>query len=84
MTQVAGPGGQAKASLSPSWNPAFNAGLSYNISKSWYATASLTYLPLKTNATVSAVAANGQTVLTNKTHITANPWITFVGVGYRF
>jgi outer membrane protein len=84
LTQVAGPGGQAKASLSPSWNPAFNAGLSYNISKSWYATASLTYLPLKTNATVSAVAANGQAVLTNKTHITANPWITFVGVGYRF
>jgi outer membrane protein len=84
LTQVAGPGGQAKTSLSPSWNPAFNAGFSYNIGKSWYATASVTYLPLKTNATVSAIAANGQAVLTNKTHITANPWITFVGIGYRF
>ncbi|MFL9965860.1 OmpW family protein [Paraburkholderia sediminicola] len=84
LQQVAGPGGQAKASLSPSWNPAFNVGASYNISKNWYATASVTYLPLKTNATVSAIAANGQPVLTNKTHIAANPWITFVGVGYRF
>jgi outer membrane protein len=84
LQQVAGPGGQAKASLSPSWNPAFNVGASYNISKNWYATASVTYLPLKTNATVSAIAANGQPVLTNRTHISANPWITFVGVGYRF
>jgi outer membrane protein len=84
LQQVAGPGGQARVELSSSWNPAFNAGASYNISKNWYANVSVTYLPLKTNATVSAIAANGQPVLTNKTHITANPWITFVGVGYRF
>jgi outer membrane protein len=84
MQQFAGPGSHVDSSLSPSWNPAFNAGASYNITKNWYATASVTYLPLKTNATVSAVAANGQTVLTNKTRITANPWITFVGIGYRF
>ncbi len=36
------------------------------------------------SATVSSVAANGQTVLSNKTHITANPIITFVGIGHRF
>lgn len=84
LQQIAGPGGQVKASLSPSWNPAFNVGASYNISKNWYANASVTYLPLKTNATVSAIAANGQSVLTNKTHITANPWIVFAGIGYRF
>jgi outer membrane protein len=41
-------------------------------------------MPLKTNATITAVAANGQTVLTNRTRITANPWIGFVGIGYRF
>jgi outer membrane protein len=84
LQQVAGPGGQVKASLSPSWNAAFDAGVSYNFSKNWYATASLTYLPMKTTATISAVAANGQTVLTNKSRITANPWIGFVGIGYRF
>jgi outer membrane protein len=84
LQHFAGPGGHVDSSLSPSWNPAVNAGVSYNISKNWYATASVTYLPLKTNATVEAIAANGQAVLTNKTRITANPWITFVGVGYRF
>ena len=84
LQEIAGPGGQAKASLSPSWNPAFDVGASYNISKNWYATASVTYLFLKTNATVSAVAANGQTVLSNKTRITADPVIVFLGLGYRF
>jgi outer membrane protein len=84
LQQIAGAGGQVKASLSPSWNPAFDVGASYNFSKNWYATASVTYLPLQTNATISAVAANGQTVLSNKTHITANPWIGFLGIGYRF
>jgi len=84
LQNIAGPGGQVKASLSPSWNPAFNVGASYNISKNWYATASMTYLPLKTNATIDSVAANGQTVLSNKTRITADPWIGFVGIGYRF
>jgi outer membrane protein len=84
VQQFAGPGGQVKASLSPPWNPAFNAGVSNNVSRNWYATASVTYLPLKTNATVSAVAANGQTVLSNRTRITGDPWIVFVGLGYRF
>jgi outer membrane protein len=84
LQHFAGPGGHVDSSLSPSWNPAFDVGASYNISKNWYATASVTYLPLKTNASVSAVAANGQSVLTNRTHITANPWITFAGLGYRF
>ncbi|MCP3705600.1 hypothetical protein M3I54_01095 [Paraburkholderia sp. CNPSo 3274] len=78
------PGSHVESSLSPSWNPAFNAGASYTFSKNWYATASVTYLPLKTNATVTAYAANGQPALTNKTRITVNPWIAFVGVGYRF
>lgn len=84
LQEFAGPGGQVKTSLSPSWNPAFNAGVSYNFSKNWYGTASVTYLPLKTNATVAAVAANGETVLSNKARITGNPWIGFVGIGYRF
>jgi outer membrane protein len=84
LQQIAGPGGQATASLSPSWNPAFDVGASYNISKNWYATASVTYLFLKTNATVNAVAANGQTVLSSKTRITADPLIVFLGIGYRF
>lgn len=84
LQEIAGPGGQVKASLSPSWNPAFVAGAAYNISKNWYATASVTYLPLKTNATVTAVAVNGRTVLSNKTRLTADPWIAFIGIGYRF
>jgi outer membrane protein len=45
---------------------------------------SVTYLSLKTNATVNAGAANGQTVLSNKTRITADPVNVFLELGYRF
>ncbi|MEA3131227.1 MAG: outer membrane protein [Paraburkholderia sp.] len=59
-------------------------GASYNISNNWYATVSVTDLSLKTNATVNAGAANGQTVLSNKTRITADPVNVFLELGYRF
>lgn len=80
----AGPGGTVKASLSPSWNPVVAAGVSYELSSRWYATASLVYFPLKTNATITSVAANGTPTLTNKTRITADPVAAFLGIGYRF
>jgi outer membrane protein W len=84
VTADAGPDGHVKVSLGPSWNPAVVAGASYNIRKNWYATGSVTYLSLKTNAMASSVAANGQTVLSTKTRVTADPVIVFLGTGYRF
>ncbi|MBK3786075.1 OmpW family protein [Paraburkholderia aspalathi] len=80
----AGPGGAVKASLSSSWNPVVTAGLSYEFSDRWYATASLTYFPLRTTATIQSVAANGATTLANKTRITIDPITVFAGIGYRF
>jgi outer membrane protein len=80
----AGPGGSVTASQSPSWNPVFTAGASYNLGGNWYATASLTYLPLKANATVTSISAAGHPTLTAKTRITADPLLVFAGLGYRF
>jgi outer membrane protein len=42
------------------------------------------YFPLKTDATITSVAANGVTTMTNKLHVNANPVIAFAGIGYRF
>ena len=84
LSQIGGPGGSARASVSNSWNPVITAGASYNFSKKWYLTGSVTYLPLKTNAEFDAVSQSGRVVLTNKTRITADPVIVFVGIGYRF
>jgi outer membrane protein len=80
----AGPGGSVHSSLSPSWNPVVSAGFSYALSEHWYAMGSVMYFPLKTDATITSVAANGVTTMTNKLHVNANPVIAFAGIGYRF
>ena len=80
----AGPGGSVHTSLSPSWNPVVEAGATYALTKRWYAMGTLIYFPLKTDATITSVAANGQTTMTNRIHINANPIIAYVGIGFRF
>jgi len=80
----AGPGGSVESSLSNSWNPVVSAGFTYKIAQHWYANGMLMYIPLKTNATINSVAADGTVTLSNKMHIKADPLIAFVGVGYRF
>lgn len=80
----AGPGGNVQSSLSNSWNPVVSAGFTYKLAQHWFANGMLMYIPLKTNATINSVAANGTVTLSNKMHIKADPLIAFVGVGYRF
>jgi outer membrane protein len=82
--EFAGPGGSVHSSLSPSWNPVGTAGFTYALSEHVYLNASVIYFPLKTNATITSVAANGETTLTNRLHVNANPIIAFAGIGYLF
>ncbi|MBR8127478.1 OmpW/AlkL family protein [Burkholderia ambifaria] len=84
LSQFAGPGGRVDASASSSWNPAFTAGVTYRLNGRWSVLGSITYIPLKTTGKFDAVSANGTTVLSNTTRITANPIIGFVGISYRF
>jgi outer membrane protein len=84
LREIAGPGGSVSSGASSSWNPVFTVGASYNMSKRWYLTGSVTYLPLKVNASFNAVNRNGDVVLSNKVRVTADPLLVFMGVGYRF
>ncbi|RDU98258.1 OmpW/AlkL family protein [Trinickia dinghuensis] len=72
------------AKASPSWAPVFNAGASYNITKHWGVSASLTYIPLKTRSTVYVRAADGTLLGTTQAQLTADPLITYVAVSYTF
>lgn len=69
---------------SSSWAPIFNLGASYAINKQWALTATVSYLPLKTEAATVIKASDGTTLATTKTTLKANPIITFVGVSYKF
>lgn len=75
---------QVSAKASSSWQPVFNAGLTYNITDHWGLVASVTYIPLKTTSTVTIKAADGTELAESKSELKADPIISFVGVSYKF
>ncbi|WP_111894654.1 OmpW/AlkL family protein [Acinetobacter sp. MB5] len=58
-------------------------GADYNITKNWFATASVSYVHLSTNAKLDVYSGNNKYV-EGKSKIEINPIVTYLGVGYRF
>lgn len=85
-------GTSMSASASPSWNPVFNIGANYALSDHWYLGFSVSYLPVKTDATFTTsgvpitvapgVTVPGQTVA--HTRLAVNPVVTFLTASYKF
>ena len=74
------------ASLSSSFAPVFNVGTIYNIDDKWSINASISYIPLKTDATFSGPGSpllGSQPVNTTGT-LTINPLDYVVRLGYKF
>ncbi|WP_018440911.1 OmpW/AlkL family protein [Trinickia symbiotica] len=74
--------GPTSASLSNSFAPIVNAGLTFNIDKHWSVGASVSYAWLSTRATLTTRSAVG--TVTSSTKVKINPLVTFLSVGYRF
>jgi outer membrane protein len=74
--------GTATAKLSSSLAPVFTVGGSYNLTDKWSVGLSVSYIPLKTDATVTATGTTGTNVY--KTRLTINPIVSFLSVGYKF
>ncbi len=72
------------ASASRSWDPLFNAGLSYDLSQHWGCAASLTYAPLASTATIDLTAQDGTLLAASKTRLSQNAVITALMINYRF
>lgn len=68
------------ASLSSSWAPVFNFGTIYNITDKWSINASISYVPLKTDATF----VNNTGTQTTTGTLTINPVEYVVRLGYKF
>lgn len=74
------------ASLSSSFAPVFNVGTIYNIDDKWSINASISYVPLKTDATFTGPGSpllGSQPVNTTGT-LTINPMEYVVRLGYKF
>jgi outer membrane protein len=78
-----GPGSSTHATLSSSWNPTFDVGATYAITKHWSIAASLTYVPMSTTLTTTATTLTGEQIVT-KLKIRTNPLISLLGVNYTF
>lgn len=65
--------------------PVAFVGADYNINSNWFATASVSYVHLNTNASLDVMNnASNVTLVNGKTKIEINPIVTYLGVGYRF
>lgn len=78
VSNLAGSG----ASLSSSWAPVYNAGISYNINERWSINGSITYIPVKTTATFQGAGAGTGTTTSGRLKI--NPTDYVIRVGYKF
>ncbi|MCC8403314.1 outer membrane beta-barrel protein [Paraburkholderia sp. MMS20-SJTN17] len=78
-----GPGGSAHATLSASWNPVFEVGANYALTKHWSIGTSVNYMPVKTNLTLYGQTATG-TQIVSKSTLRLNPLSVFVNVAYTF
>lgn len=69
-------------SLSSSFAPVLTAGLNYNLEKNWSVGASVSFIPLKTDAEVMTETPMGK--VKTETTLTLNPLVFFLNVGYKF
>ncbi|WP_431228987.1 OmpW/AlkL family protein [Burkholderia contaminans] len=83
LNDLLGPGSSATVEGTSSWNPVFEVGGNYKLSKHWSLTGTLAYMPLKSTLTLAGTTAAGVKIV-SKTRITLNPIISFVGVTYTF
>jgi outer membrane protein len=83
VTDNLGPGGSAHAELSSSWNPVFEIGASYAITKHWSVGTSVGYIPVKTHLTLYGQTATGTQVVSTST-LRLNPLNVYLNVAYTF
>ena len=72
----------SSASMSSSWAPVYNFGFIYNIDDKWSINSSVSYIPLKSDVTMTGTGAGAG--LTTRTTLTINPTDYIVRIGYKF
>nr|WP_240648442.1 OmpW family outer membrane protein [Pararobbsia silviterrae] len=87
-TLAAGSGHPTPTSVSaqstPSWQPVFNAGLTYHIDDRWSVIGSVSFIPLKTDTVITVKAADGATLSQSRSTLKVNPVISFLALAYTF
>lgn len=64
--------------------PIINVGATYDFNESWYAVGSLSYAKLDSDTTITVENAAGEQLIEAVSIIDIDPYISYLGVGYRF
>lgn len=64
--------------------PIINVGATYDFNESWYAVGSLSYAKLDSDTTITVENAAGEQLIEAVSNIDIDPYISYLGVGYRF
>ncbi|RKP45717.1 OmpW/AlkL family protein [Pararobbsia silviterrae] len=87
ISNVAILNGPTTVSVENKWAAVFNGGFTFQITDHWYAGWSLSYMPLKTTATLYTPQSQslvGKLNSVSKADIKLNPIISYINVGYKF
>ncbi|MGI4778000.1 MAG: OmpW/AlkL family protein [Janthinobacterium lividum] len=70
--------------LDSSFAPVFNVGAAYQFDRHWGVLLSVSYIPLKTTASLTTRTAAGNTIGTSEARLKLDPIVSYVAVTYRF
>jgi outer membrane protein len=72
------------AQVSRSWSPVFNLGLTYDFSRHWGVSESLSYVLEHGNARINVYGSDNTLLATSGTRVTVDPLVNVLFLNYRF
>lgn len=75
---------RVKAKADSAFAPIINVGATYDFNDDWYAVGSVSYAKLDSDTTIKVKNGSGKELIEAKANIDIDPYITYLGVGYRF
>lgn len=78
--------GDTKVSVTKGLAPVLNAGFSYAFAKNWYASLSVSFIPVSRTLTLDTPQSSARGVKSSRSTVRTqlNPIVTYLSVGYRF
>ena len=76
---------KVKVEADSAWAPIINVGATYDFDENWFAVGSISYAKLDSDTTITVKNdRTGKQLIEAKSNIDIDPYITYLGVGYRF
>lgn len=75
---------RVKVKADSAWAPIINVGATYDLDENWFAVGSVSYAKLDSDTTITVKNGKGDQLIEAKSNIDIDPYITYLGLGYRF